>query len=93
MTARTLGKLRREAEAAGKRTQFEALKGSLTGQEPAREETAKVLGMSADAVKVAVHRLRKRYRELLRAEIAETVDDPAEIDDEMRCLVNALLGK
>jgi RNA polymerase sigma-70 factor (ECF subfamily) len=46
--------------------------------------------MTEGAVKVAVHRLRKRYRELLRAEIAETVSDPSEIDDEMRHLVNGL---
>ena len=49
--------------------------------------------MTEGAVKVAVHRLRRRYRELLRAEIAETVDDPAAIGDEMRYLVTALLAQ
>jgi RNA polymerase sigma-70 factor (ECF subfamily) len=48
--------------------------------------------MTEGAVKVAVHRLRKRYRGLLRAEIAETVSDPSDIDDEMRHLVAALRG-
>lgn len=48
------------------------------------------IGLSEGAVKVAVHRLRQRYRELLRAEIAETVDSPAEVDDEIRHLFTAL---
>jgi RNA polymerase sigma-70 factor (ECF subfamily) len=48
--------------------------------------------MTEGAVKVAVHRFRKRYRELLRAEVAETVDDPSGIDDEMRYLVTVLRG-
>jgi len=87
---RALEKLQAESETGGKRELFEALKGSLTGEEPPRGETAARLGMTEGAVKVAVHRLRKRYRELLRAEIAETVSDPSDIDDEMRHLVAAL---
>jgi len=59
----------------------------------ARSETAARLGMTDGAVKVAVHRLRQRYRELLRAEIAETVTDPSDIDVEMRHLVAALRRK
>jgi len=46
--------------------------------------------MSEDAVKVAVHRLRRRFGELLREEIAETVGDPSEVDDEIRYLLGAL---
>jgi RNA polymerase sigma-70 factor (ECF subfamily) len=46
--------------------------------------------MTAGAVKVAVHRLRQRYRELLREEIAQTVDRPEQIDDEIRDLFAAL---
>ena len=92
-TARAMEKLRAESEARGKGELFEALKGSLTGDEPARNETAARLGMTEGAVKVAVHRLRQRYRELLRAEIAETVSDPSDVDDEMRHLVAALRGK
>ncbi len=88
--ARALEKLQAELETSGKGELFEALKGSLTGEEPARGETAARLGMTEGAVKVAVHRLRKRYRELLRAEIAETVSDPSDVDDEMRHLVDAL---
>jgi RNA polymerase sigma-70 factor (ECF subfamily) len=76
---------------AGKGEQFDALKGSLTGEDqPPREETAARLGMSASAVKVAVHRLRRRYRKLLRASIAETVSDEADVEDEMRYLVAVL---
>ena len=49
--------------------------------------------MTEDAVKVAVHRLRRDFRELLRSEIAETVADSSDIDDEMRHLVDALRKK
>lgn len=91
--ARAMEKLRAESEASGKGELFEALKGSLTGEEPARSETAARLGMTVGAVKVAVHRLRQRYREILRAEIAETVTDPSDVDDEMCHLVDALRRK
>ena len=47
------------------------------------------LGMSEGAVKVAVHRLRRRYRDLLREEIAQTVAGPEEVEDEIRCLFPA----
>jgi RNA polymerase sigma factor (sigma-70 family) len=89
-TARAMERLRTESEARGKGELFEGLRGSLTGDEPARSETAARLGMTEGAVKVAVHRLRQRYRELLRAEIAETVTDPSDVDGEMRHLVAAL---
>lgn len=88
--ARALEKLQAELETSGKGELFEALKGSLTGEEPPRGETAARLGMSEGAVKVAVHRLRKRYRELLRSEIAETVSDRSDVDDEMRHLLAVL---
>ena len=91
--ARAMQSLRAESEASGKGELFETLKGSLSGEEPTRSETAQRLGMTLGAVKVAVHRLRQRYRELLRAEIAKTVSDPADIDDEMRHLVDALRRK
>ena len=53
-------------------------------------ETGARLGLSEGAVKVAVHRLRQRFREILKAEIAQTLDDPAELDDELRHLCAAL---
>ena len=55
-----------------------------------RMELAARLNMSEGAVKVAVHRLRQRYRTLLRAAIAETVSNEADLDDEMRYLVEVL---
>ena len=54
------------------------------------EESAARLGMTAGAVKVLVHRLRRRYREIFRDEIAETVSRPEEIADEIRHLLAAL---
>ena len=87
-----LARLRAESEAEGKGSQFAALQSSLTGEEQPRGETAARLGMTDGAVKVAVHRFRKRYRELLRSEVAETVADPSGVDDEMRYLVTVLRG-
>lgn len=91
--AGALKALRDEMENAGNGEQFEALKGSLTGEdETSREEAAARLGMSSGAVKVAVHRLRQRYRNLLRAAIAETVSSEADLEDEMRYLAEVLRG-
>ena len=78
-------------EKAGKGELFHALKGSLTGEDgPDREEVTDRLGMSAGAVKVAVHRLRRHYRRLLQDAVAETVGDEADLEDEMRYLVAIL---
>ena len=89
--AGALQTLRDEMVKAGKREQFDTLKGSLTGEDASpREEIAARLGMNEGAVKVAVHRLRQRYRKLLRAAIAETVSNEADLDDEMRYLVAVL---
>ena len=63
--------------------------GTGAGAVPYRE-VGEPLGMSETAVKVAVHRLRKRYGDLLRDEIAQTLDDPADVDDEIRRLLAAL---
>ena len=93
LIARARERLRAELEAGGKGELFEALKGSLSSDESSRSETAARLGMTEGALKAAVHRLRQRYRGLLRAEIAETVNTRAEIDDEMRYLVAILRGR
>jgi RNA polymerase sigma-70 factor (ECF subfamily) len=86
-----LDALRAEMVKAGKGELFEALKGTLTGEdETPRGEIAARLDMTAGAVKVAVHRLRRRYRDLLRAAVAETVSSDADRDDEMRYLVAVL---
>jgi RNA polymerase sigma-70 factor (ECF subfamily) len=87
---RSLVRLRMEFEAAGKAAHFEALKFCLTGDKVALAEVAARLGSSEGAIKVAVHRLRERYRELIRAEIAETVDGPERIEAEMQELQAAL---
>jgi RNA polymerase sigma-70 factor (ECF subfamily) len=89
--AGALQELRNEMTKAGKSEQFEVLKGSLTGEdELSREEIAARLDMSEGAVKVAVHRLRRRYSKLLRAAIAETVSNEEDLDDEMRYLIAVL---
>jgi RNA polymerase sigma-70 factor (ECF subfamily) len=92
LLSRAMAKLRAEFAAKDEASVFDALKGTLTGAEPPREELAKQLGMNAGALKVAVHRLRHRYREVLRAEIAETVDSSSEVDEEMRYLARMLRG-
>jgi RNA polymerase sigma factor (sigma-70 family) len=73
---------------------FNALKQTLTGSRESQPyaELAKQLDMSEAAIKVAVHRLRKRYRELLQSEIANTVSSPQDIKEEMRQLFAALVG-
>ena len=78
-------------EQAGKGERFDVLEASLTGEDAApRAEIAARLDMSEGAVKVAVHRLRQRYRELLRAAIAETVSSEADLNEEMGYLVTVL---
>ena len=91
---RTLARLRQEYIVDGKEKVFEQLKETLTaeGQLTSYAMIARQLGSSEGAVKVAVHRLRRRYRELLRAEIADTVSDPAEVEEELRHLFAALGG-
>lgn len=87
-----LTRLSEEYETKGRRALFDELQGCLTGDRdllPYAALAAK-LGMTEGAVKVAVHRLRQRYRGVLRDEIARTVTDPAEIDDEIRQLFSAL---
>ena len=92
--ARALKTLREEMEKVGKGSQFEILKPSLTGQDDQpREEIAAKLNMTESAVKVAVHRLRQRYGNLLRAVIAETVSSQEDLDDELRYLVAVLRKK
>lgn len=87
-----LKKLRDEMAEAGKSEIYEELKGCLTAGERSAgyAESGKRLGMTEGAVRVAAHRLRVRYRELLREEIAQTVAVPGEVDDEIRCLFKAL---
>ena len=92
-----LARLREEFRAADKLNLFDSLKQFLAGEEksprgetPTYLEIGKELGMSEGAVKVAVHRLRRRYRKLLKEEIARTIDGPETLEDELRALLAAL---
>ena len=87
-----ISRLREEQIAAGRNTVFDVLKDSLTagGGGTSYAELGARLGMSEGAVKVAVHRLRQRYRELLEAEIANTVASPEEAPEERRHLLSVL---
>ena len=86
---RVQARLRSASTRTGQATLFEQLKDFVTGEEtdiPYRE-AGESLGMSEGAVRVAVHRLRRRFRDLLREEIEQTVADPAEVDDEIRFML------
>jgi RNA polymerase sigma-70 factor (ECF subfamily) len=92
LLGRVLDLLRRDYEKAGQAAVFAALSPVLTegaGAVPYATLAAR-LGTTEATVRVAVHRLRRRYGALLRTEIAATVHDPAEVDDEIRDLFSAL---
>jgi RNA polymerase sigma-70 factor (ECF subfamily) len=74
---------------AGKGALFEHLKDYVTGEDGDinGREMASALGMSEGAVRVAIHRLRRRFRDLLRDEIRHTVEDPFEIEEEISFLL------
>jgi RNA polymerase sigma-70 factor (ECF subfamily) len=87
-------KLRDEFVRHGRPEHFERLKVFLLGQSDAPYAAlAREMNTSEGPLKVAIHRLRKRYRELFRQEIADTVADPAEVESELRFLAAALTGK
>jgi RNA polymerase sigma-70 factor (ECF subfamily) len=89
---RVLGKLQREFQDDDRGREFDRFKGYLTGDEvkvPYRELAAK-LGSTEAAVRTSVHRLRQRFGNILREEIAETVASAKEVDDEMRHLLRVL---
>jgi len=91
---RVVEKLRVEFVQHGRLEHFDRLKVFLLGQSTASYAAlAREMNTSEGALKVAVHRLRKRYRELFRQEIADTVADPTEIESELRYLAAALSEK
>jgi len=94
LLAKVIERLQAECVAEGKARLFEQLKVFIAAGkgETAHGEVARTLGMEEGAVRVAVHRLRKRYRQLLRDEIANTLSDPAMVDDELRALFGAFSG-
>ena len=85
-----LTKLKTEQAAAGRLAIFTELQPVLTSRGTPYADLAKRLDLTESAVKVAVHRLRQRYRELLEQEIANTVSSPAEIEEERRYLLRIL---
>jgi len=92
--ARALETLELEMGASGKAEHFMTLKPCLTSDaEPLRQSAAATaLGMSEDAVKMAIHRLRRRFRDAVKAEIAQTVEDPEQVRAELDALTAALRG-
>jgi RNA polymerase sigma factor (sigma-70 family) len=91
---RVVEKLRTEFENHGRLKDFEQLKVFLlAGSAAPYAALAREMNTSEGALKVAIHRLRKRYRELFRQEIADTVAEPAEVESELRFLASALARK
>jgi RNA polymerase sigma-70 factor (ECF subfamily) len=87
-----LNALATELTSAGKGNYFETLKPWLAGEVTSlsQSDAARQLGLTDGAVKVAIHRLRKRFRDLVKEEIAGTVDQPAAIEEELHYLLEAL---
>jgi RNA polymerase sigma-70 factor (ECF subfamily) len=94
LLAKVIERLGAECEADGRGKQFAELKIFLTSGKGERlyADVARALGLDEGAVRVAVHRLRKRYRQLLRDEIAQTLANAADVDEEMRALFGAFSG-
>lgn len=89
---RALTRLRREQEDTDRAREFARLEGFLTGEQAGApyREVAQELGTSEGAVKTSVHRLRQRFGQLLRVEIAETVSSPDDVDDEVKHLLGVV---
>ena len=90
--ARSLSRMEAEMRDEGKTASFEALKPWLTVDADSTPQAvaAEKLGLSLEAVKVAIHRLRKRFREAVKAEIAQTVSDAGDVREELDALMQAL---
>jgi predicted transcriptional regulator len=84
--------LEQDAASTGTGSQFQALKPWLTGDRPdlTQAEAARMLGITEGAVRVAIYRLRKRFRELVKSEIGQTVDRMTTVDEELRHLIEVL---
>jgi len=86
-----LARLRREYAESGKGAHFDRLKGALTGEDRVPySELGAELGLSEGAVKVAIHRLRHRYRDVLLDEIAQTLAEGESMDEEFQYLLSAI---
>ena len=91
---RVLQLLEDEYQSKGRSEFFAACRGALIGAESSElySQIAERHGMTEGAVKVAIHRMRTRYRELLRIEVSQTVASAEDIDDELRSLMAAVCG-
>ena len=88
---RVVERLQKEYEKRDQLPLFESLHGTLTGEVTAGYATlAQQLGTTEGALQVAAHRMRKRYRELLRDEVAQTVSDPSLVEAELLELLNCV---
>jgi RNA polymerase sigma-70 factor (ECF subfamily) len=87
-----LRRLGEECEARGRRRVFDVLSDSLAAErkDVSYQKLAKTLGVSESSVKQLVHQMRQRYRALLREEVAQTVEKPEDVDEELRYLCAAL---
>jgi DNA-directed RNA polymerase specialized sigma24 family protein len=92
LAEQALRRLQEECEKRGRRRVFDALSGSLSAErkDVSYDALARELGAGSAEIKSALYRLRQRYRQLLREEVARTVEHPREVDDELRYLVAAL---
>ena len=92
VVARALEALRQECAAEGRADFFEQVKPWLTGDAVRGDQMAVAAGcgLNANALKVAVHRLKRRFRQLVKVEVAGTLDDPTLVEAEMRALFAAL---
>lgn len=86
-----LRQLETDFESEGKAAQFQILKPWLTGTDHPQSTAAQALDMSETAIKVAIHRLRQRFRQLIRNHLARTLVPQADVDEEMRHLLAALV--
>lgn len=86
-----LATLKRECGESGKSAEFDVMKPWLTGEpEEKASEVAQKLDMTEGAFRVATHRMRQRFRALVRAEVARTVNDPKDVSTEMSYLIESL---
>lgn len=96
LLAETLDRLSKEYAAEGRSSTFEAIRVFLdpisTRSLPSYQDVANRLGLTTSGIKTLIHRLRKRYKALLREEVGRTVSNPAEIDEEIHALCGALIA-
>ncbi len=93
LLGRCLARLHQEERAAGRPDRFDTLKPFLVGDgEAVYADAARDLGISEPAVRVALHRLRKRFGSVLREEVRQTVATPADVDSELRWLLSVVRG-